>query len=1644
MRKLFLLFVIVFVQLNGESFFSSSLSKYSVDVIEGSYVDVKGGIDISGPKPFRLNWVYTTKVTSFDGSFTPNWHWQIVEIEEGGLPLKLVKKYDNKERLIEAAVHSLSSKQPISFVKIHYHSKKISIFTHDEQTVEIILNEEGLPSSILVHKAIRAEYRYQNGRIVEKHTGSNRSLINEYYTYGTNDVGGRKIKITSRNDPRIGKVKCQRAPIGTVSNPRPVASYFYHEGRTEVVDSLGRVTEYGFDPKTHMLHSVKQLLPTKKAYRTKRFSWRPSSLTERYLISLYALENERGEVLTAESYAYDRHDRLIKETLHGNLTGDNAPPLLLSKDGTVSGGESYSRYREYGSDGALVKKWEDNGKAYEYYRNGDHVIELFAHEGRVLRRTAEFFDREGLLVRKLADDGNSPSIDCLDGVTERRLVDFQNSVEPASFGQPLLIEEKVLDLKTLQEAEVKTQHRRFDRNGRLEFEETVHPDGSLLENSYSYDEEGNPNVILHKDGSCIQREYDSEGNVLLTANREMVRETLYDYQNHPIQEIKTEQKTEKKELALFYYNAEGELVKKTDSQGNDTEIEVDDFGRIVKKRMPKVLDEDEREYRPEITYAYDPFDQIVAASQNGRTTSYRYNLYGNVAEVLHPDGASELFRYFPDGSLREEIDRKGIKTVYERDPFDRPVRITRTSLQGDWTETIEKEYTPFRLIRERGPNGSWTEYRYDASGRLVKKEIPLKEGTAKTAYHYDTSGKLKRTDKWYGNQEDAFTTVSTKRDERGNILCHAVEGEDGETLLEMEPPGQELGKEPVRRVGSRINERGQKVLRATEVKPDGSTVILTYDAIDQLEKKEVMSPFGEVLSKQEFRYDRYGNKAKQTDTVYFRGEAIGTRATRWEYDSSGQLVKWIESADTRDQRITSYRYDRYGNKTETCRPDGTVLFFSYTPGNRLERLSSSDGTVDYEYTYDAEGRLQASVDRIHDQSFSRTYHDLGGVASETFYGLFTFHNHFDLQGNRTELTLPDGSKVLYSYENTLLKEVLRLDANNEESYRFSYDSYTLQGRPLETTMIRDAGKLEYTRDMEGFLSSLSSPCFHERITKRDCDHREKILSLEFTDPIGEEEVEYAYDNLGQLTRENNVPYEADSLYCHRLFQGKDRLYDGERLTHSENRRYLYDCCGNLIEQHDGKSRSAYTYDALNRLVRVDIGSLAIRFFYDGCHRRLKKEVFDRRTGKKETVRYLYDGSHEIGTLNEEGKIVELRILGLGMGAEIGASIALELGKNVYAPVHDHRGNIVCLIDTSTNEAAETIRYSAFGEKTEGDFLSPWRFASKRVDTETGLAYFGKRYYSQDMGRWITEDPLGFIDTPNRYAYAKNDPISFVDPQGFFSIRSLFSDLYSASMNFFSHLVEHFLNEVNHFDPVESVNQWMEHLGISMLGTMLMQLSGNYQGESFSGTWVNRGEMYENCRVTFINGINTNLENLYSALERISNSHRGTNVHFCFNATCGWTRDMFKSLWLKVGFVTEEADHLAGLWKRLLDEMEDGKKKGFIYHYAHSLGGTITLRARELISLSELKRIHVVTFGSSSIIPDVGFGSSINFISRRDGVTPLSDPFTYILSILEQDAHVVLIGSSILGPPLIDHLFDTYWDYWILHYWHLFEEFLQSI
>ena len=127
-----------------------------------------------------------------------------------------------------------------------------------------------------------------------------------------------------------------------------------------------------------------------------------------------------------------------------------------------------------------------------------------------------------------------------------------------------------------------------------------------------------------------------------------------------------------------------------------------------------------------------------------------------------------------------------------------------------------------------------------------------------------------------------------------------------------------------------------------------------------------------------------------------------------------------------------------------------------------------------------------------------------------------------------------------------------------------------------------------------------------------------------------------------------------------------------------------------------------------------------------------------------------------------------------LGGVVGADDVVE------TVITDALGNIRVITDDKGN-VLERHDYLPFGDECiTGPCASnpgvgagqPRKFTGKERDAETGLDYFGARYYRANTGRFTTVDPVytwreNLVDPQrwNRYAYARNNPLRYVDPDG---------------------------------------------------------------------------------------------------------------------------------------------------------------------------------------------------------------------------------------------------------------------------------------
>jgi len=208
-------------------------------------------------------------------------------------------------------------------------------------------------------------------------------------------------------------------------------------------------------------------------------------------------------------------------------------------------------------------------------------------------------------------------------------------------------------------------------------------------------------------------------------------------------------------------------------------------------------------------------------------------------------------------------------------------------------------------------------------------------------------------------------------------------------------------------------------------------------------------------------------------------------------------------------------------------------------------------------------------------------------------------------------------------------------------------------------------------------------------------------------------------------------------------------------------RYEYDTNGNrktATAIATGATRT-YTWDVDNRLTRMDENGVTLAAFaYDYAGQRVKKVAGN--------VTTLYIGKHyecKNGVCDKfifaNGERVALRPVG---------------SAEVYYYLSDHLGSTTVFTDRN-GAPLQDLAYFPYGSirVSTGSVDVHHKFTGQEFDEEIGLHYYGARYYDPALAHFISPDTIepdrANPQTLNRYAYALNNPVKYIDPTGHFAV-----------------------------------------------------------------------------------------------------------------------------------------------------------------------------------------------------------------------------------------------------------------------------------
>lgn len=1335
-----------------------------------------------------------------------------------------------------------------------------------------------------------------------------------------------------------------------------------------------------------------------------------------------------GNILYARFFEYDDKGNVTHDRFYGNLKGIQPQTIELNAHHKPrrNGCECYEKRFTYSNDklNLLKSEEEENGKgiSYEYVPETDLVAAKYVKENGVIRLRQFFhYDSNATLIKQVKDDGCEKEESNWNGVTERQMTTISPR-KAAPLGLPECIEHRYIDGVTGSETLLKKIDCHYSLEGHLLQQDTYDAHNELRYSlNWDYDAHGNVIREVNALGHEILKDYDANDNLILERGPRPgdCKEYTYDFANRLIS-IKTE--GDGNSWSIYYqYDLVGNRIAEIDRYGNETRYEFDDFNRLARTLYPAI---EGQPHRPYTETLYDCLDRpILETDARGFSTAKTYNARGKLTSLLHPDGQLERFEYHLDGTLAKKIAPNGTSIHYTYDCFGRLLTEKALSASGQFLYETRHAYNSLHKTSSTDAEGVTTYFEYNGAGRLIQTRCLDKM----EIYEYDPLGRLAKKKEPFGSGKIKVTC--TEHDFLDRIVEERIEDENGKILKRvrydydllsnrthvMEETGAGLSqyitfynqdKKPIRTIDPEGNEThviydavrnslGQLVLQTRTTDPLGRQTIITHDAMERPVNTKKQDINGVLLSHQDLFYDGKGNLLRLIDHVIVHGQETRSIQTSFAYQEMGQLTCLTQAERLPEQQITHTKYNAYGQKEKVIKSDGVTLSFTYDPLGRLKTHTSSDYSIDTIYQYNLRHQVLQVEDRTRQVFSDFQYDERGRLLNETLSTDISIAYAYDLLDRVIALTLPDASQIAYSYDALNLKQIDRIK-NQQCLYSHRYDVFDLAGLNLKSIAINQQDHL-FRYDLQKRPLSIENGSFKQ--THAQYDGGGRLFRYHVQDAIGSAEIRFDFDDHDHLIHEEGHAqhvYACDSLH-NRLSKNQVPHVSNalHQLTHNGEDTFTYDQTGNLIAKQKDNRGDTYQYDALDRLIAVHTSQETVRYLYDAFNRRVAKIQGD------QTTRYIYVGQDEIGSMDEVGNILELRILGQGHGAEIGASIAIELNNQVYQPSHDFQGNVVALADLS-GHVVETYRYTAFGETTiynsagekvtASQIGNPWQFSSKRVDEESGFVYFGRRYYDPANGRWITADPAGWGDGSNLYAYLHHRPVQAFDLYG------LEEEPYYP------------LQHVDH-DRAEPLQKEENQQNQEAPLGFVEKRRGKKDRMFFSG-------LHQIAEMGFssINGILNSLKDASVTAKALSEMAGDHYVTFVYNETRGFIADVCRSFFELYFYMdTKACKDLRNSWDA---HFNFAGPDSYLIHFCHSEGAIITRNALMRYPEELRQRIIVIAIAPAAYIDDKYAFQVIHYRSTRD-IVPL---FDFVGAYRCRESTVVLKPHP--DAPFFDHPIDS--------------------
>jgi RHS repeat-associated protein len=744
-----------------------------------------------------------------------------------------------------------------------------------------------------------------------------------------------------------------------------------------------------------------------------------------------------------------------------------------------------------------------------------------------------------------------------------------------------------------------------------------------------------------------------------------------------------------------------------------------------------------------------------------------------------------------------------VSSASYNDLLDRPTQVVRAA-SAPATERAQTSFiyadsahivTTTSDLNAYNDNVLSSSVLYDGLGRTTETRQSTPDGTVFTTRQYDALGRVRRsTNPYRSTAESTYGYIVTSYDALSRVTrLETFDGNDSSTgaVVTSFSSNATTVTDQSNKSRRSITDGLGRLTRVDEPNSSGNlgTVALpnqptsyAYDVMDDL------TSVSQGSQARRFAYDSLSRLVfaanpehdVSSDPVFtFNSQQW---AVKYEYDAASNLSKKTDTRRNSANQFVSitYGYDSLNRIKTGTYNDGTPLVtYNYdTATNGVGRLASVVTTGVSTYTYNAFDALGRPI------AYKQT---TGGID-------YPMSSEYNKAGLMTSQTYPSNKKVVTSYDAAGriagVKDSLAAayyvgasatDSSNRIQYTatgavsviklgnglWEHTNYNSRLQPTQIglgTTSTNSGtmKLDYTYG-----------------TGAGSDNNGNVVTQTITVGASVMLQSYGYDRVNRLlTASESVGgvTKWTQTFGYDVYGNRTSLVNtgpdsgwlppaSAPAVNAANNRFNspfgYDPAGNVTTDNNG---NIFGYDAENRQKTCTVAGLPSKYSYDGDGHRVTKEVGA--DPSKVTTVFVYNAS---GQMIAEYNTPDQPVQGGGGTSYLTA---------------DHLGSTRVVTDSSGGVKARHD-YLAFGEEISANVSGRTtgmgysvvdgvrqKFTQKERDNESGLDYFGARYYSSSYARFCSPDKWGtslshLVDPQrlNRYAYVRDNPNKYDDPDG---------------------------------------------------------------------------------------------------------------------------------------------------------------------------------------------------------------------------------------------------------------------------------------